>query len=361
MSHHAQLSPEVIARLQAQKRNSTISAIIVALLMSGLIVAILFYIALSPLFKNEEELVSYSPGSSVSDEITKPEMTNEVEKKPSSPSSSMSKVIAANTPSAIAIPVPVDNSVEPSLDFGNGTDFGDGWGGSGNGSGNAGGGGASFFQQKVKAERIAYVIDYSLSMKGTKLELMKEELSKSVKSLPDSVEYSLIFFAGPAWVAGDKVVKNNDGGPRNFTVNSGGKKYDWVTTSGAHGYKPTDPKLQQAEWIQSREGKRKQSLKLIKDTPMVFGTVWRHSLEMAINMNPKPDIIFFMTDGSAGNDSAKVAEELGKKARRESIVVNTVALMEPKARKPMGQLAKITGGVFTMVESDGSVKQIEVK
>lgn len=142
MSLHAQLSPEAQAKLNAQKRNSTISAIIISLLFCALLVAILFYIALSPLFKNTEEMVTYSPGSESEEKIVKPEMKNEVEKKPSSPSSSMAKVIAANTPSPTAVPVPDQVVTEPSLDFGDGDDFGDGWG-NGNGSG-AGGGGLGF-------------------------------------------------------------------------------------------------------------------------------------------------------------------------------------------------------------------------
>jgi hypothetical protein len=142
MSLHAQLSPEAQAKLDAQKRNSTISSIIIALLICALLVAILFYIALSPLFKNTEEMVTYSSGADNEEKIVKPEMNNEVEKKPSSPSSSMAKVIAANTPSATAVPVPDQVVTEPSLDFGDGDDFGNGWG-SGSGSG-AGGGGTGF-------------------------------------------------------------------------------------------------------------------------------------------------------------------------------------------------------------------------
>ena len=85
MSHHAQLSPEAIQQLRTQRRNSTISAIIIALLLSALIVAALFFIAIASIFKNEEELVSYSPGSETVEEIVKPEITTEVVKKPSSP------------------------------------------------------------------------------------------------------------------------------------------------------------------------------------------------------------------------------------------------------------------------------------
>lgn len=64
-------------------------------------------------------------GSSV---IVKPEMTDEVGAKPSSPGSSMARVIAANTPSPTSVPVPSVMVAEPSLDFGVGDDFGDGWG-----------------------------------------------------------------------------------------------------------------------------------------------------------------------------------------------------------------------------------------
>ena len=142
MSIHAQLSPEAQAKLDAQKRNSTISSIIIALLICALLVAILFYIGLSSLFKNTEEMVTYSAGSDSEEKVVKPEMTDQVEKKPSAPSSSMAKVIAANTPSATAVPVPDQIVTEPSLDFGDGDDFGDGWG-SGSGSG-AGGGGSGF-------------------------------------------------------------------------------------------------------------------------------------------------------------------------------------------------------------------------
>ena len=85
MSQHAQLSPEVQQQLRNQKRNLTISSIIIALLFCSLLVAILFYIALSPLFKNQEDLVTYSSASESEETVVKPEMTNEVKKKPSSP------------------------------------------------------------------------------------------------------------------------------------------------------------------------------------------------------------------------------------------------------------------------------------
>lgn len=180
MSIHAQISPEVQAKLNAQKRNSTLSSIIISLLVCALLVAILFYIALSPLFKNTEEMVTYSAGSESEEKIVKPEMINEVAKKPSSPSSSIAKVIAAHTPSATAIPVPDQVMTELSLDLGDGNDFGDGWG-SGNGNG-AGGGGGSLFGKKIKSNNLGVILDIS----GSAHAHLDKAITEIDKSFPES-------------------------------------------------------------------------------------------------------------------------------------------------------------------------------
>ena len=141
MPIHIQLSAESRAKLKAQKRNSTITALALAILLTALIGAILFFIALNPLFHNEEELVTYSPGSDTQEEVvTEPTENNEIKRKPSAPSSSMAKVIASASPSSTSIPVPLNDLVEPSIEFGDGNDFGNGWGSSeGNGIGETSG------------------------------------------------------------------------------------------------------------------------------------------------------------------------------------------------------------------------------
>jgi predicted PurR-regulated permease PerM len=126
MSLHAKLSPEALARLRAQKRNSIITSIIIAILIVFLICVILLYLLLPIIYNNSQELVAYQTATKDAEEVTKPEMTNNVERKPTAPSSSMAKIIAANTPSITAIPVPEIDAPNPSLDFGNGDDFGAG-------------------------------------------------------------------------------------------------------------------------------------------------------------------------------------------------------------------------------------------
>ena len=162
MSLHAQTSPEAQAALAAQKRNSLISSVIIALLMLVLLGVILFFIALASNFKNTDEVISYESASDSEEDVTKPEMTNEVESKPSSPSSSMAKVIASKSPSPVAVPVPDITVTEPSLDFGDGNDFGDGWGNGGDGNGAGGGGGfgipASMKKRCSKQDRISRLL-----------------------------------------------------------------------------------------------------------------------------------------------------------------------------------------------------------
>ncbi|BCX49920.1 hypothetical protein HAHE_38280 [Haloferula helveola] len=138
MSLHAQLSPEAQARLQAQRRASTVSSIVISLLVIVLIGLILAFIFLPPLLKETPQIVSYSSSVNDDQKLEAKKLTNSVERKPSAPSSSMAKVIAANTTSPTAVPVPEVDVPEPSTDFGDGDDFGDGWGSGGDGGGGGG-------------------------------------------------------------------------------------------------------------------------------------------------------------------------------------------------------------------------------
>jgi hypothetical protein len=185
---------------------------------------------------------------------------------------------------------------------------------------------------------------------------MRKELTKSVSGLKTGMSYQLIFFAGPAWIAGDKV--DMAPGRGSAVIKSGGKSFDWVSGGrGAHGWQTKGAK-QKAPWIQSGPSVRDESLKLIKESPLIWGTTWEPALEMALAMDPPPQIIFFMTDGVTGGDTEALAKSIGAKAKAKKITVNTVAMMEPKAEKAMKVLAQRTGGQFTVIEKNGKVRQV---
>ena len=161
MSLHAQLSPEAQARLAAQKRTSTLTSLVIALLLMVLVGVILMIIAMASSVKITPRMVSYNGSSESEDNLQQKKVQTQIERKPAAPSSSMSKVIAANTTSPTAIPVPEINVPDPSTDFGDGNDFGDGWG-DGNGSGSGGGFGnipTAMKKRCSKADRLQRLAD----------------------------------------------------------------------------------------------------------------------------------------------------------------------------------------------------------
>lgn len=135
MSLHAQLSPEAEARFQAQKRNSAVTSVIIALLSLGLVVLILLFIFLPALKLHSEPIVTYNASLEQDEDLDEKRVTDQIKRQPSAPSSAMAKVIASTTPSPTAIPVPEVQVPDPSTDFGSGDDFGAGWGDGGDGAG----------------------------------------------------------------------------------------------------------------------------------------------------------------------------------------------------------------------------------
>jgi hypothetical protein len=314
---------------------------------------------LAPLLQEVPVLVTYSSAAVTEEQPDTERKLSLRRSTPSAPSSAMSRVIAAATASPTAIPVPEVQIEAVSEAFGMGDDFGEGWGGEG-GDG-TGGGDATFFQQKTRAKTVAYVIDFSQSMGGKnrmRESLMRNELSKSVKGLSSGMSYQLIFFAGPAWVAGDEVTMQ---GHKTAAVKNGGKTYQWNCRGGtAHGWEPEGKKLQ-PEWLSVESREIDKSLKRIADTRLVWGTHWQPAIEMALSMEPPPQVVFFMTDGVTGGDVMAAVRELAAKAKSKGTVINTVAMMEPRAEEGMKDLARRTGGQFSIVQQNGEVQLVPMK
>lgn len=377
MSLHNAISPEAELALKRQKSRATISSLLISILSVVLVGILLFLVAIQGINLTQPDVVAYQASSQEDNDIEQKKINPSLQRKPSSPSSSMAKVIAANTVSPTAIPVPeVDNPVE-SLDFGDGDDFGSGWGSGG--GGNGGGTGTSFFGQKSNAERIAFVIDYSGSMRGERDKLMRKELTKSLDQLTPGTEFQMIFFAGPVWEAGSEVIKGEGDGKKGFDVKaSDGSLYKWVNKgNGAHTYEPKG-KLQKPKWLKvpslddmigaqkrdaESEGKDilKKSKKIVSETKLVFGTRWKYALEMALEMEPAPQVVYFMTDGATGSEAMKVAERVGRRGKSRGIAINCIALMEPRAHDAMKEISKRTGGKFTVVESGGKATEVPLK
>lgn len=328
--------------LQQQKRTATITSLLIAILLMAFIGVILAFI-----FHHSEKqvipkIVARVDNSKTEQEIAKPKIKIDIVRKLSAPSLASVPVITVNAQSSAAVPVSHVVVDQASLDFGIGDDFSGGFEGDGFESG---GRRSTFFNQDSDAERVVYVIDYSASMRGKRDSLMRKELKNSVETMLPGTQFGMIFFAGPAWVAGDDV---SDG----VVTDSKGKTYQW-TKGGSHSSWMPDGDLQKVSWKTMDDKEYKRLTEVVQKTPLVLGTVWTHPIFMALEMDPAPQVIYFMTDGAAGR-SEQWAEEIGKRARRTKTVINTVAMMVPKAEEPLKEIAKKTGGVFTVVNEDGS-------
>ena len=200
---------------------------------------------------------------------------------------------------------------------------------------------SSFMGVQSQANRIAFIIDYSASMKG-KDKVMRDELEAAVNKLPPAGEVCLIFFSGPSWLAGEdaKAIE------KKWTGNN---KIGWKPRAG---FKPSKPK-----WIPVTPSTKKTLSKAIWSTPLTFGSVWDNSYRWALTMlDPKPDVIYFMTDGAA-----KVKGMDFIKNSRGRTKIYTIAYGTPPAAKaPLMEIAKISGGKFKYVSNE-QIKAMEKK
>ena len=171
---------------------------------------------------------------------------------------------------------------------------------------------------------------------------MRSELEAAVNKLPPAGEVCLIFFSGPSWLAGEnaKAIEKKWKGD-----NKGG----WKPVAG---FKPSKPK-----WIPVTPSTKKTLSKAIWNTPLTFGSVWDNSYRWALTLlNPKPDVIYFMTDGAA---SVKGIDIIKKNSGRTKIY--TIAYGTPdKAKIPLREIADMTGGKFKFVSMD-QIRNMEQK
>ncbi len=138
MSLHVQLSPEAQENLRRQQRTSTITSIVISVLVIAIIFLIMSVFLLKITVKEVPTIVTYESQNPDEENIEERKVSTRVDRKPSAPSSSMTKVIASTATSAVSIPVPDVEVTTPSMDFGDGNDFGGGWGSAGD-FGNGGG------------------------------------------------------------------------------------------------------------------------------------------------------------------------------------------------------------------------------
>ena len=208
-----------------------------------------------------------------------------------------------------------------------------------------------FFKSTCTSDEtdVCYVIDFSASMKGKRVALLRKELTHSINSLPEDSQFSTFFFAGPVWQAGDDVRKV-DGNKEHVVVINNGDLVEWKG-KGAHRW-TSNLDTAPAPWTLASVANKEAIAKKISKQELVWGTDWSSPLEAALNQSPLPKVIYFMTDGSCSTANAS-AKKISELAKEKGVRINTIAMMHPKAEKPMQYMAAVTGGDFVIVTKEG--------
>jgi hypothetical protein len=188
-------------------------------------------------------------------------------------------------------------------------------------------------------------------MKGKRQQLMRKELVKSIGQLDSMQDYQLIFFAVPVWVAGSEVRMAADQKSAVVT-GTGGAEHRWTSIN--VGNWEMSGRRQEAPWLRASKENIGQSVSTINDTGLVFGTYWKTAIELALRMEPAPEVIYFMTDGIVSKKVYETIDELSRIAKRRRTVINTISMMEPDAADAMRALARQSGGIFTQINADGT-------
>ena len=316
-------SDEMERVIEKQRRKDSIQSLVVGVVVMLLIAAILWLIAILPVWNTPPVIVTYTSSKSDEDNpADQPDLARGMRPKPASSSSARARVVAAQLEAPVAVPTP-DNP-DPIGPFGIDDDFNAGFG-AGDGDGD-GGGGASFFGTPRRGKRVLYLVDFSGSMAsdapgGSRIAVLKKELTRSIDELSGRMNFSVIFFSHNSWTID---IEEADAG--------------W------NGLGPTPI----ASWYPASAKVKESFISKVKAMPPQGNTAWYPPLKMAFSMLPQPDIIYLLSDGEP-RDFNQVLDEMDE-INPSTIPVDTIAFELPgtPARNLM-ELAQETGGRFTLI------------
>lgn len=183
-------------------------------------------------------------------------------------------------------------------------------GAGGSGLEGAGGGGAKFFGIEARGRRFAYLCDVSGSMDDERLAALKRELQSSIDELSSGSSFSIILFSS------ESRMLTGDG------------------------------------WVDSGPKAREQVRTLLRGVTAMGGTEPLPGFALLFALRPRPDAVYFMTDGEFGrgqeDDIATKVAQLSRSGPRP-VPVHCITLVQTEGAKIMQLLAKVTGGKYRHV------------
>ncbi len=194
--------------------------------------------------------------------------------------------------------------------LGEGYGAGDIGSGQGIGTGGSGGGGASFFGVEARGNRFAYICDVSGSMdlgvggdgQTRRIDLLKAELDRSIRGLLEASRFNVVFFSTGSVAMGDR--------------------RDWMNA--------TDPN-------------KKWAREMIQKIRADGATEPLPAFKLVFTLRPRPDAIYFMTDGEF--DEANIAE-IARLNAEYRIPIHCISLISREGEPLLKKIADQSGGSY---------------
>jgi hypothetical protein len=187
-----------------------------------------------------------------------------------------------------------------------GGDIGGVGGSLGGGGGGGGGSGASFFGVEARGNRFAFIVDVSGSMgDGEKMPSLKRELAASVMGMRDVAQFLVVPFSDREYPLGG------------------------VT-----------------KWRDSTQTSKKWAKQLIDALQPMGGTAPASSFDLVLNMRPRPDAVYFMTDGLFDQSVVTLIEEMSKTVK---VPIHCMCITSRESEEAMKKIAKDSGGTYHFI------------
>lgn len=332
---------------QGKPRGAKATAIFVAIGVHLLIAIIATIVVILPPNRDEPEIVAAVIGPPAKkQEIQKKNVVKQTKKNTASAAAAapLAQLMRANAMAKISLPNVTRTSKGP-LGIGDADFGGGGFGGSGSGMGS----GASFFGGTSTGKRFLFVLDHSGSMKPNQVELRNDELEKALKGLK-GVQYQVLLFAGGGYYASEGWSLDRKG--KDNVVKKGKDSFLFKQIGGFSNYDfdGADSRLPKGDWLESTSSNVRKTMERVKKDKLFGGTDWGLALDIGHRMDPPPDVIFFMADGTGGNNPDPILRTNSKFGKPP---INMVAMQTTSGMKEFAAIAKRTRGTYIIVDRKG--------
>ncbi|MGD9789524.1 MAG: hypothetical protein AB7Q00_05380 [Phycisphaerales bacterium] len=179
---------------------------------------------------------------------------------------------------------------------------------SGEAMGGAGGGGASFFGVEATGNRFVYIVDVSQSMGfGGRIERLRDALGDSISGLPEVANFLVLAYSSD-----------------------------------------THPLGGRSSWTEAVGSGKRWALTEINKLQPIDMTRPLGAFQVAMGMRPRPDAIYFMTDGEFENEDILV-QEISLLNAKLKVPIHCICFGTQASEKVMKQIAALSKGSYTFI------------